>query len=225
MAYIDSKPGNGRSAAIGAVVALHAAAIYALVTGLGVDYIKEQFVVLKARNIPALPEPTPPPPPQPREQKQPRDSVVEVPKTEFTIPVTDDSFTVAPTPDLPKLPDVFPTDVTDYVKPPAPPAPQPSFAPKSAVPRGSPAGWVSTDDYPSRDLRQGNQGRVGFSLVIGTDGRVKSCVVTQSSGHPGLDGATCKLVTKRAKFTPAKDTSGAKTTGAYTNTVVWTIPN
>ena len=39
-----------------------------------------------------------------------------------------------------------------------------------------------------------------------------------------LDDATCKLVTRRARFKPATDGEGNPTTGSYSNAVRWQIP-
>jgi protein TonB len=83
---------------------------------------------------------------------------------------------------------------------------------------------VTTDDYPSRDLRQGNEGTTAFRVVIGSNGRVSACEVVRSSGHPGLDNATCEAVTARARFEPATDENGAKVVGTYSNSVRWQIP-
>jgi len=39
-------------------------------------------------------------------------------------------------------------------------------------------------------------------------GRVKDCRVVKSSGYSILDKATCDLLTRRAKFSPATDEHG-----------------
>ena len=102
--------------------------------------------------------------------------------------------------------------------------PTPSFVPRSARPSNDRAGWATTSDYPSRDLREGNQGITGFKLIVGESGRVENCIVTKSSGFVGLDEATCKHVPRRAKFKPATDGSGQPTTGEYTGQIRWVIP-
>ena len=60
--------------------------------------------------------------------------------------------------------------------------------------------------------------------LIAASGRVESCTITGSSGHPELDRATCELVARRARFDPAKDSSGAKVSGTYTSSVRWQLP-
>ena len=64
----------------------------------------------------------------------------------------------------------------------------------------------------------------GFRLTVGTDGRVSECSVTSSSGSSTLDAATCKLITRRARFTPAKDADGNPVTDTYSNRIRWQIP-
>ena len=41
-----------------------------------------------------------------------------------------------------------------------------------------------------------------------TGGRVEGCRVERSSGYQVLDTATCRLVTERFRFRPARDSAG-----------------
>ena len=59
------------------------------------------------------------------------------------------------------------------------------------------------------------KGTVQASLTIGPDGRVVGCNVTRSSGNSSLDGATCNILRRRAKFTPARDSNGKPTTDTH----------
>ncbi|ESZ86940.1 MAG: hypothetical protein Q27BB25_11595 [Blastomonas sp. CACIA14H2] len=61
-------------------------------------------------------------------------------------------------------------------------------------------------------------------MTIGPDGRVTDCQVTGSSGHADLDEATCKNVTRRARFKPALDQAGNPISDTYSNAVRWEIP-
>lgn len=78
-----------------------------------------------------------------------------------------------------------------------PPAFTPPLARKGTFER-------ALEEYPSRALREERQGRVGFRLEIGVEGRVTKCVVTSSSGHTDLDDAACANVSRYARFEPAK---------------------
>jgi protein TonB len=107
--------------------------------------------------------------------------------------------------------------------PPAP-VPPPPAPPKPATPRNNPGTWATTNDYPSRALREEREGTTGFRVTVGTDGRVTDCQITSSSGHADLDQAACSNVSRRARFKPATDSSGNPTTGTYANRVRWVIP-
>jgi protein TonB len=53
---------------------------------------------------------------------------------------------------------------------------------------------------------------------------VTGCTITRSTGHAPLDAATCELVTKRARFDAARDTSGRAAAGQYKGSITWQIP-
>ncbi|WP_287979387.1 energy transducer TonB [Sphingomonas sp.] len=65
--------------------------------------------------------------------------------------------------------------------------------------------WFHTDDYPPASMRGGEEGNVSVILSIDSEGKIEGCRVTNSSGHPLLDRATCTLAIRRGRFTPAKD--------------------
>lgn len=100
----------------------------------------------------------------------------------------------------------------------------PRCAPRAATPRGNPGSWVTSGDYPSRALRAAMSGTVAFQAVIGLDGRVTACRITSSSGHSELDEATCRLVTRRARFSPASNEACQPAEGTYSNRVRWILP-
>lgn len=103
---------------------------------------------------------------------------------------------------------------------PLPPLPDPI----AASPRNAPGGWISDRDYKSRWIREGREGKARFRLEISASGRVSDCVVVGSTGHSELDLATCRLITLRARFDPAKDSSGNPVPGKYRSAVNWQIP-
>lgn len=216
MSYINRNNGQTKGTAWIAVAAVHGVALYALINGLGIEYIKETIANLPARNYE---EPVPPPPtmPEPVPQK-PTKSTVDVVKPMVPTATQPTTFTVTPRPldDFKLTPLPIPEPFT--------PKPIPQFKPVAASPKGSPGGWVTTNDYPTRDIRQGNEGTAVFLLAIDTNGRVTNCQITRSSGHPGLDEATCGKVSQRARFTPARDESGQSVTGTYTGRITWVIP-
>ena len=124
----------------------------------------------------------------------------------------------------PQIPPPPPVIYTPALLPPPPaPLPSPPTA-RSASPRGNPGLWVTSNDYPSRALREERQGTTSFRAIIGPDGRVTGCEITASSGSPDLDAATCSLITRRARFNPALDDAGNPTTGTFSSRVRWAIP-
>jgi len=99
----------------------------------------------------------------------------------------------------------------------------PTFAPIAARPLGDRGAWITPDDYPARALREGWSGTTRLHLWVGSDGRVESCTVSASSGHAELDGVACAKVTERARFSPARDGSGAVGAGTYDGAIRWRI--
>ena len=217
MAYLQQQDANRKFITIGAVAAIHGVAIWALVTGLAPDAFRTITTVLEGRHIPA--DPPPPRPPETTAKPDPDDTVIVAPKPDVPIPRDGPIIDTMPPPQ--PVPQPVPQPQPSFT--PAP-DPTPSFAPRSARPRGRPGEWVTTNDYPARDLREGNQGVTRFSLLIGAAGRVASCVVTQSSGFAGLDEATCRNFARRARFEPATDETGARVQGTFTSAVRWEIP-
>lgn len=67
---------------------------------------------------------------------------------------------------------------------------------------------VTPEDYPASALSRNEQGTVYFRLTIGTDGRVKDCQITRSSGYRDLDESTCRIMMERARFKPALGRDG-----------------
>ena len=103
-------------------------------------------------------------------------------------------------------------------------APIPREVARGAIPRGNPGSWIRPDDYPSRAMKAGEEGTVRFNLTIGPNGSVASCQVVGSSGSSALDEATCRIVSRRARFNPAIDSAGTAVEGRYANAVRWRLP-
>jgi periplasmic protein TonB len=215
MAYADQQMSGNRIIAIIIVALIHIAFIYALVTGLAYSAMKKaiEHVTTVDINEPPPPPPDTPPPPQPDTPPPP------------VAPPPPININVAPPPIQvqPNIPP--PAPVIRIVPPAAPPAPPPPrFTPKGAVPKGNPGSWATTDDYPSRALREEREGVTRFTVTVSAEGRVTNCSVTGSSGTPELDDAACRAITRRARFTPATDGEGNPTSGTYSNSVRWQIP-
>lgn len=219
MAYADQQMSGNKITAIIIVAVIHVLVGYALVTGLA--FSAAQKVIQKVTTIDieeeVKKEEEPPPPP-------PKKLDVPPPPTKIVAPPV--KIDIAPNPP--------PLDTTPRQDPPPPPPPPPPlqppppatprFTPKAAQPKGNPGSWATTNDYPSRALREERAGSTGFRVTVTADGRVGSCTVTSSSGSPDLDEATCSNVTRRARFNPATDGEGQPTTGSYSGRIRWVIP-
>jgi protein TonB len=82
----------------------------------------------------------------------------------------------------------------------------------------------SADDYPADAQRNGEQGTVQATLAIDARGQVSGCTIVRSSGHASLDNATCDILQRRARFSPARDLSGdAIPSTVTTPPVVWRL--
>jgi protein TonB len=85
-------------------------------------------------------------------------------------------------------------------------------------------GLFSTDDYPQSAIRNEEQGTTAVRLTIGPDGRVSDCSITSSSGSSALDSATCNILKRRARFTPAKDQAGNPVSDTFPQRIRWELP-
>jgi TonB family protein len=59
---------------------------------------------------------------------------------------------------------------------------------------------IVAQNYPAASLARGEQGSVAFEVGIDRRGRLESCAITQSSGYPDLDSATCEMLLRHARF-------------------------
>jgi protein TonB len=219
MSYLNqAQDPRRRATAIAATAVVHAALGVAVVTGMtvaGYTVVDTYVPIIEFPTEPTPPEPTPEPA---------RDELTYIaPEPRPAMDLTQDPPTPA------EITDPAPAETSYYpsggesVTPPSLPQP-PRFTPRRAAPSNSSAGWITTDDYPQRELRSGAEGAVGYRLEIGINGRVTNCELTRPSGVRGLDSATCRLIASRARFEPATDETGAKVAGSFAGSVRWEIP-
>ncbi|MDG2002818.1 MAG: energy transducer TonB [Novosphingobium sp.] len=204
MSYVDQPVSGTRTVSLIVVAALHVLFGYALVTGLAYEGAKKILKRVTTVDIEEEVKEEPPPPPK----------KVDLPPPPVAPPV---KINVAVTPPQIETVSAPPPAPPPIIIPPPPPPPPP----KPATPRNNPGSWATSNDYPSRALREDRAGTTGFRLTINDKGRVASCRVTSSSGHADLDQATCKNVTRRARFRKPSDGYG----NTYSNRVRWVIPD
>lgn len=220
MAYADQQEmSSNRIISIVIVLILHALLGYALVTGLAYQGIQ---AIAKKMNVIDVKEEKPPeeePPPEPDKIIEP--PVVSPPPMVTTISPPQQIRTVdTPPPYVPMTPKAAPPAPSA----PPPPPPPPVAKRPNPIPKGNQGNWVTTNDYPSRDLQQEHAGVSSVVLTVGPDGKVADCQVTGSSGFPGLDQAACANLRRRARFDPALDGNGNPTSGTFRKSVRWQIP-
>ena len=216
MAYADQQMSGNRITVFIVVAILHIVVGYALVSGLAASAYKKVKEVTSAIDIKDEPPPPPPPPPPKEKLPPPPPIVAPPPKIQLNVATPHIETVQTPPPPAPPPPVVLP--------PPPSAPPPPRFTAKNASPKGRPGDWATDNDYPTSAMREQKQGVTGFRVSVGADGRVTDCSVTRSSGSPELDDTTCKLITRRARFTPAMDGDGKPTTGSYSSSVRWQIP-
>ena len=164
---------------------------------------------------PVEPPPTPPDPPKPMPQLAPPHIVV--PKIDVDVP----------------LPPVeTPLRTTTEVAPPQPAQPaQAEVAPPPATPSANTgamrsavladAGSCVTPAYPAAAARNGDTGTTTLALLVGTDGRVSSAKVQNSSGSRELDRAAVSALSL-CRFKPAMN-NGVPEAGWAQIAYVWNL--
>ena len=75
--------------------------------------------------------------------------------------------------------------------------------------------------YPEEAFERREQGEVGWTALVGNDGKVRECRIVESSGFEGLDILTCRLLTRFAKY----DVSGPNHPRTVAGSVSWRLPD
>ena len=217
MAYADQPTMTPRKAvSIGLVVLLHVVIGYAFVTGLAFNVVKkvaQDLKVVDVKDQPPPPEQKPPPPP-PQQQNVPPPPIVAPPPIVQTPTIAPPVFTV-PTP----------PPVTPPITVAAPTQPAPPVISQAASAKGDPHTWITNDDYPPEAVRQEQQGVSGIAWTINEQGRVENCHVVSSSGSQVLDDTACRLMTRRGRYSPAKDASGNPIKQTSSLRFKWVLPS
>lgn len=95
---------------------------------------------------------------------------------------------------------------------------------REPTPLSRPETWVTTDDYPDKELSQGRSGIVQFRLDVDASGKVERCNILSSTRSDYFQSATCSGLTKRARFAPAISAEGKPVKSFYVNAVRWMSP-
>lgn len=195
-------------AAIVAALALEAALVWALVTGLAQHWAAQ---VLRPNLTVTTVTPDPPPQPPPRKIEKPAGAAApEGPRTKAAVVPPPKVALASPTPAAPAA-----GTGASGTGSGAGGTGSGSGAGGSGPGSGSGvavsaptriAGALSDRDYP-RDAGH-PAGTVGIAFRVRTDGAVDNCRVIASSGLARLDTMTCALVEQRFRYRPARDGNG-----------------
>lgn len=93
-------------------------------------------------------------------------------------------------------------------------------APRPYVPI---AQLFSFEDYPGRSLERQEYGIVSAVLHVSKEGKGTLCEVTETSGFPAIDVATCSIAKMRARFDPARDAAGNAVESAFPYSISWVV--
>lgn len=212
--------------ALAGAIGIPAAFAALLVAGLAVTVVIDNPPP-PLKGFAVKPIPIPPPPPDPVEPTTTTKQQQQTSTTStITRPEVPFDFASSPVESLPGLDDINVGPVVgpvDFGIPGPTPSASP-FDPVGATPRNNPGRWVMDSDYRSNWLRQGLSGAARFTLSIDAAGKVTGCTITRSTGHGVLDAATCELVSKRARFDAARDSTGKPVAGSFNGAITWRIP-
>ena len=93
-----------------------------------------------------------------------------------------------------------------------------------AKPLKSPGSWLGSDDYPKGPLANGHNGLVQFRLDLDETGKVTGCFILHRTQPDDFADLTCKLIAKRARFSPALDKDGKPSKSYFISKVRFVIP-
>ena len=77
--------------------------------------------------------------------------------------------------------------------------------------------------YPHQAMMEGNTGRVGLALLIDEAGKVRDCMIEETSGYATLDTMSCYTITTHARFEPAIGADGKRVKSASFHRISWSI--
>ncbi|MBB4097934.1 TonB family protein [Sphingomonas kyeonggiensis] len=101
------------------------------------------------------------------------------------------------------------------------PAPGPA---NRATPQMHPSLWFADGDYPRSAIRAEQEGRAGVLLEIASNGRIHACSILSSSQSSALDRETCRIVMRRARFTPALGRDRKPAPDRWSASIDWKLP-
>jgi protein TonB len=240
VAYRTNITNRDRGGAIAAVIAIHAALLFALLHLSGKLELPGAETAMRVIDLTQPPPPPPPPPPQQRQQPKPKEkeggaappnirseaTPVQAPKPEIVIP---------PLPQI--VASETPREGTQATQGAAPVPGPGTGAGGTGTGTGSGSGGngpggggqggvaepphlvtpvLTGRDIPRDILDQWPSGATVFlRLRVDPRGYVVECAVDRGSGVPSIDSAICNLAHDRLRFRPALNRSGQAVAGWF----------
>ncbi len=225
MAYADQQLSGNRIVAIVIVALIHIALGYVLITGLAYEAATKMIERVTTIDVEEPPPPEEePPPPEPQPETAPPPPVAPPPPMNISPappPIRTQTTIPPPAPPAVRIPPPAPVAAPAPPPPPAPPSQARGASPRN---QGSWAARIQ-NDYPSRALRQDEQGTVNMRITIGSDGRVSACSVIGSSGSSSLDEAACRGMQRYARYNPALNDAGNEISSTTTQSIRYVLPD
>ena len=220
-----------KAKAIAAVVAVHAALAFVILSGLDVKNVRQvvdQMTTIAIREPPPLPPPVKPPKPAPKPETMKKPAGPPAKKAQ-PVPVA------APQPKLPvpsPIPAAKVAGTGTSTASGAAAAGTGTGVGGSGVGLGAGAGGAGftpaqkITKIPNQEYRRlvyvsgMDRGTVGVAIRVTPEGMASNCRVVRSSGNPEADALMCQLTEEYVRFRPARDPYGR----AVAQDVTW-FPN
>jgi len=94
---------------------------------------------------------------------------------------------------------------------------------RGPVPMQRLSSLIKSDDYPTKLIRDGQEGFVNVRLIVSDIGAVESCAVQRATQTKEFEDLVCAKLTERARFKPAVDAAGKSMRSFYTQNVIFQI--
>lgn len=214
--YLGRTEGHDRAKAVAAVIAVHAALAFIILSGLNMRSVSravERLTTIEIRQPPPPPPVQPPPKPQAQAPKNPEGAAAKK---------AEPSPIVAPQSRLPVQSPIPAAKVAG--------AGSASSSGSALAGNGTGAGGsgsgsggggtgsftpaqkitkIPNSEYRRLVFASGmDRGSVGVSITVTADGRATRCRVVRSSGNRVADGLMCQLTEEYVRFRPALDPQG-----------------
>jgi periplasmic protein TonB len=229
--YLGTANRPDRAKAIAAVVAVHVALAFIILSGLNVRMVRqavEHLTTIDIKEPPPPPPVRPPPAPKPQQAKKPAGAPA--PKAAPT-PV------VAPQPKIP-APSPIPAAKIAGTGSASSSGAGTSGTGTGAGGAGNGPGGGGYGDYsrftparlvgriPNSEYRRISAGRIPqgsatISFRVNPDGRISGCRILRTSGDPFVDSMVCDAATRWLMFDPARDPSGRPVSQDITYSPSW----